>query len=235
MQRAVDEIVRALHFVFPSPWQWTATEQFLVWRQAVSGPKLGAKRGPMIATQDLRAEVLQAAELVKHDRQAGLAQLNKLFAQGTAPSPALDGRYQGALLTTSVNPVLDGLTKTLFGWWMPWKGKTLNPAQQSGDNIFTNDGLWLAKIVFAGYQGYVVDEPGRSRALTFRTYLGEGKDDPGLQVLKIDYDLDVNPKFVVRDVLDELVQMSNGYYLGKALLHWRGRWRCAAFFTLQNK
>jgi hypothetical protein len=188
----------------------------------------------MIATHDLRAEVLQAAQMIKHDRRAGLARLNALFAQGTAPSPALDGRYQGALLTTSVNPFLDALTRALFGLWMPWKGKTLNAAAQSGDNIFTNDGLWLSKIVFAGYKGYVADEPGRSRALTFRTYTGEGKDDPGLQVLKIDYDLDANPSFVVRDVLDELVQVSDHYYLGKALLHWRGRWRCAAYFTLQS-
>ena len=188
----------------------------------------------MIATLDLRADVLQAAQLVKHDRKAGLARLNALFAQGAAPNPALNGRYQGALLTTSVNPFLDAVTKTLFGWWMPWKGKTLNTATQSGDNIFTNDGLWLSKIVFAGYKGYITDEPGRSRALAFRTYIGEGKDDPGLQVLKIDYDLEVNPSFVVRDVLDELVQVSEGYYLGKALLHWRGRWRCAAFFTLQD-
>jgi hypothetical protein len=187
----------------------------------------------MIASQDLRADVRQAAQLVKHSRTAGLARLNELFAQGRAPSPALAGRYQGALLTTSVNPFLDDLTRTLFGWWMPWKGKTFSPANQSGDNIFTNDGLWLSKVIFAGYKGYVADEPGRSRALTFRTYLGEGKDDPGLQVLKIDYDLDVNPSFVVRDVLDELVQVGDGYYLGKALLHWRERWRCAAYFTLQ--
>ena len=53
-------------------------------------------------------------------------------------------------------------------------------------------------------------------------------------MLKIDYDLEVNPRFVVRDVLEELVQLSDGYYLGKALLHWRGQWRCAAFFTLQD-
>jgi hypothetical protein len=187
----------------------------------------------MIATQDLRADVMQAAQLVKHDRTGGLAQLNRIFAQGSRPSPALNGRYQGALLATSVNPFLDAVAGTLFGWWLPWKGKTLNAAEQTGDNMFTNDGLWLSRLVFAGYQGYIADGPGRSRALTFRTYTGEGKDDPGLQVLKLDYNLDVNPSFVVRDVLDELVQVGEGYYLGKAHLHWRGHWRCAAFFTLQ--
>ena len=98
--------------------------------------------------------------------------------------------------------------------------------------MFTNDGLWLSRIVFIGYKGYIADGAGRSRALSFRTYTGEGRDDPGLQVLKIDYDLDINPSFVVRDVLDELVQVGEDYYLGKALLRWQGRWRCAAYFTL---
>jgi len=188
----------------------------------------------MVTTQDLRTDVLQAAQLVRHDRRAGLARLNELFAQGIVPSPALNGHYQGALLTTSVNPLVDAVARALLGLWLPWKGKTFDAAAQTGDNIFTNDGLWLSRLVFAGYNGYIADEPGRSRALTFRTYLGAGKDDPGLQVLKIDYDLEVNPSFVVRDVLDELVQVSEGYYLGKAHLHWRGRWRCAAFFTLAS-
>ena len=186
----------------------------------------------MITTQDLRANVLQAAQLVKHDRTAGLAQLNQLFALGRAPSPALNGRYQGALLTTSVHPLLDAAAGALFGWWLPWKGKTFNATAQTGDNLFTNDGLWLSHLVFAGYKDYIADGPGRSRALTFRTSTSEGQDNPGLSVLKIDYDLDVNPRFVVRDVLDELVQVGEGHYLGKAHLRWRGRWRCAAYFTL---
>ena len=189
----------------------------------------------MLATKDLHAEVLQAAQGVKRDRKASFARLNELFAQGVVPSPALDGRYRGALLTTSVNPLMDGLARMLTGWWLPWQGKTLNAATQTGDNMFTNGGLWLARIVFAGYKGYIADGPGRSRALTFRTYAGAGKDDPDLQVLKLDYDLDVNPSFVVRDVLDELVQIGDGYYLGKAHLHWQGRWRCAAYFSLEKQ
>src|SRR5712692_12000526 len=123
----------------------------------------------MITTQDPRAKVLPAAQLVKRDRTAGLAQLNQLFAQGVVPSPALDGRYQGALLTTSVNPVLDALAGAIFGSWLPWKGKTVSAAAQTGDNMFTNDGLWLSRLVFAGYKGYIADGPRRSRALTFRT------------------------------------------------------------------
>ena len=163
-----------------------------------------------------------------------LARLNALFAQGVPPSPALDGHYQGALLTTSINPLLDAVAHTFFGWWLPWKGKPFNAAAQTGDNIFTNDGRWLSRLDFPRYRGAFADEPGRSRALVFHTYLGAGQDDPGLPVLKIDYDLEVNPSFVVRDVLDELVQVGEGYYLGKAHLRWQGRRRCAAYFTLAS-
>ncbi|MGH2524789.1 MAG: hypothetical protein ACRDH2_19960, partial [Anaerolineales bacterium] len=116
--------------------------------------------------------------------------------------------------------------------WLPWQGKTFDAAAQTGDNLFTNDGLWLARLMFPGYRGYVPDGPGRSRALQFRTYLGPGTHDPDRQVLKIDYDWDVNPRLIVRDVLDELVQLEEGHYLGKALLRRSGRCVCAAYFAL---
>jgi hypothetical protein len=53
-------------------------------------------------------------------------------------------------------------------------------------------------------------------------------------VLKIDYDLDSNPKLSVRRVLDELVQLSEGLYLGKAHVKWYwGKWQTVAFFSLK--
>src|SRR5262249_12068208 len=105
----------------------------------------------MIATRDLRAESLQAADTVKHDRKAGLARLNEIFAQGPPPNHALDGRYQGALLTTSLNPLLDAASRAFFGLWLPWHGKVFNAHAQTGDNMFDNSGLWLARLAFAPY------------------------------------------------------------------------------------
>jgi hypothetical protein len=52
-------------------------------------------------------------------------------------------------------------------------------------------------------------------------------------VLKIDYDLAENPGLSIRRVLDELVQVDDGFYLGKAHLKWWwGRWQLVAYFTL---
>ena len=52
-------------------------------------------------------------------------------------------------------------------------------------------------------------------------------------MLKIDYDLPENPKRTIRRVLDEMVQLEDGSYLGKAQLHWWwGRWQTVAYFAL---
>mgnify|MGYP006174464395 FL=1 len=56
--------------------------------------------------------------------------------------------------------------------------------------------------------------------------------DPGLQVLKIDYDSDANPTFMIRRILDELVQLDDGLYLGKILFRTKRAWHPIGFFSL---
>ena len=71
-------------------------------------------------------------------------------------------------------------------------------------------------------------------AFLFNTYLGPGVDDPELEVLKLDYDNDANPSFLIRTVLDELVQVSGDYYLGKAFMKMRKVYKLVAFFALRR-
>ncbi|MBE7551001.1 MAG: hypothetical protein HS126_08000 [Anaerolineales bacterium] len=60
-----------------------------------------------------------------------------------------------------------------------------------------------------------------------------GLADPDRQVLKIDYDLLGNPRLSIRRILDELVQVENDFYLGKAHLKWWwGTWQLVAYFSL---
>ena len=57
--------------------------------------------------------------------------------------------------------------------------------------------------------------------------------DPDRSVLKIDYDLEENPSLTVRRVLDELVQIDDNLYLGKAHVRWWwNRWQTVAYFSL---
>jgi hypothetical protein len=74
----------------------------------------------------------------------------------------------------------------------------------------------------------------RVEAFPFRTRIDDGAVDPGVKVLKIDYDFDANPDFLIRRILDELVQVDDGLYLGKILFRTKRSWRPIGFFSLQT-
>ncbi len=180
------------------------------------------------------AALTAARDLVNRDKHSGMAALDQLFRQGVAPSHALNGRYRGSLLALDIAPGLTPFTEAITARWLPWLGKTFDAETQSGDNIFTRDSLKLAHIYWPGYSAYQDDGPETYRAFRFRTTIAPGLADPDRQVLKIDYDLPENPAATIRHVLDELVQIDDILYLGKAHLRWwRGRWQLVAFFALQ--
>ena len=90
-------------------------------------------------------------------------------------------------------------------------------------------GLQLLNIHFGGslIQDIESDYPG----------LGENHrseiKQPGGKPVQLDYNLPGNPPSNVKRVLDELVELPNGTYLGKAhlKLYW-GEWKTVAYFTL---
>ena len=180
---------------------------------------------------DLRA----AQSLLQRDRAQGWAALNELFRSGKAPPSPLDGRYDGKLIALDLAPGLTQLFQWLTDAWMPWLGKTFNASQQLGDNIFTRDSYLLARGFNPFYGGFIADQPGTYRGFAFRTYVASGLMDPDCTVLKIDYDLKENPVLTVRRVLDELVQIDDNLYLGKAHVRWWwGDWQTVAYFTLRG-
>jgi hypothetical protein len=80
-----------------------------------------------------------------------------------------------------------------------------------------------------------VDQPhGYAGAFRFLTSTGPSAFVPGVEVLRIDYrDVPENPRWPVRRILDELVMIEHGRYLGQALLEYRGQLRRAAWFCLE--
>ena len=185
------------------------------------------------------SELRAAQALFRADRAQGLATLNTLFRRGTPPAPALDGPYQGELIALDLAPGLTQFFQWLTDRWMPWRGKTFRPSQQRGDNIFTKDSYVLARLFNPFYRGFVGDGPKTYRGFAFRTYLAPGLVDADRTVLKIDYDLEENPSLTVRRVLDELVQLDDNLYLGKAHVRWWWRpasdWQTVAYFSLSRE
>ncbi len=77
---------------------------------------------------------------------------------------------------------------------MGWRGKTFEASSSTGFNNI-----------------------GDQEKYPFKTYLGKGLQDKGLEVLKIDYDISKNP-FYIRLIVDEIVQTAPNKYLGKVHL-----------------
>ena len=186
---------------------------------------------------ETRLRTVQA--LARVNRAQGFAALNDLFRAGTAPAPSPDGRYAGELIAFDLAPGFTQFFQWLANLWMPWRGKTFDHSRQRGDNIFTKDSCFLARLFNPLYRGFTTDGPKTYRGFAFRTYTAPGLFDTDRGVLKIDYNLKENPALTVRRVLDELVQLDEDLYLGKAHVRWwwqpAGSWQTVAFFTLVSQ
>lgn len=189
-----------------------------------------------VSVEAAETYVRAAQRRLKHDRPAGLAALDDIFRCGSLPRPAPDGRHRGELVALDLASGLNGLLGGLAERWLPWQGKVFDAAQARGDNVFSRDSYAPGRVLWPFYRHYRDDGPATYRAFDFKTSIGPAREDPDLDVLRLDYNLSVNPRLfvTVRRVLDELVQVADGYYLGKAYVRWYwGKWSMVAYFALR--
>ncbi len=172
---------------------------------------------------------------MKQDHARTPEALNNLFRSGKPPDQALDGYYAGALMRIINLPVMALLGEWIASHWIPWKGKVFDAAHHTGINAFSRDSLIPGHILWPFYRAYTHIGPETYRAFSFRTYVDSGLVDRDCSVLKIDYNLKENPAISVRRVLDELVQIDKGVFLGKAHIRWWwGKWQTIAYFMLEG-
>ena len=165
-------------------------------------------------------------------RAAAFHDLNEMFRAGSAPE-GVDGFLPGTLVMTSTTGMLDAAALRLARTWMPWLGKSFDSGRDEGVNVLTRSARGPMKVLWPSYE--LVAESDRGiEAFPFRTRVAPGEVDPGVQVLKIDYDFPANPQFLIRRVLDELVQVEPGFFLGKILFRTRRGYRPIGFFTLEE-
>lgn len=166
------------------------------------------------------------------NRSQVLTELDRLFRAGTVPDPLPEGFLHGRLVTTSIWGPLDTFFRWLAGVYMPWEGKTFDPQVSTGMNRFAPSAAVPLRVLWPSHPP--VEAPaGHLLAFPFRNRVGPGALDPDVEVLKIDYDFEANPGFPIRRILDELVQVGRGLYLGKVLFRLGGRLRPIGFFSLE--
>jgi hypothetical protein len=174
----------------------------------------------------------RAVALLRLERPAGLAALESVFAGGQPPT-SLRGPMRGRFLASTVGRHIDPALDALTSIWLPWKGKTFDADADQGRNLFTAGARRLMRVTLPKYA--TTDEPRGCSAFRFLTSVGPSAFTPGINVLRIDYrDVPENPSWPVRKILDELVMIEDGRYLGQALIEFRGSLRRAAWFSLED-
>lgn len=185
------------------------------------------------AHQPVPAQGVSAHQLQDRQRRMGWNELHALFRSGSTPRKLAIGDYAGRFEAFNIAPGITQLAELVARTWMPWQGKQLHPAQSLGYNILTNDSFGLVRLAAPSYRKFVTHGSATYCAFPFQTYIAPGHRDPDMQVLKIDYDLPDNPGLSVRRLQDELVQIDNNLYLGKAYFKWWGAWQLWAYFSLR--
>ena len=162
--------------------------------------------------------------------------LAELYALGDPPR-GLDGPTEGILVLPLIQGAFDRFATTVTRGWMPWLGKSFDAAANAGYNRLAPSARWPAKLLWPTYS--TTDDENARHAFDFETAIEPGKADPGVQVLKIDYEpVQENPDLVIRRIRDELVQVVPDTYLGKIL--WRSgegdaaTYACIGYFALRQ-
>jgi hypothetical protein len=167
-------------------------------------------------------------------RRRAIAELDELFRSGSAPDPAPDGFLPGRLVTMSLTRPSDAFVRSFTGMYMPWLGKSFDREAGTGLNVLVKSAKAPMKTLWPSYKP-ISESDDRIEAFPFNTRIGPGAVDPDVQVLKIDYDFEANPGLLIRKILDELVQIDNGLYLGK-ILYRRGKsFKPIGFFSLESR
>jgi hypothetical protein len=131
-----------------------------------------------------------------------LALVGAMVAAGRYRTQRMQASPRAATFAAGLapSPPPDGFHEgRVAGYTGRWQGKRFEAVRSRGINVFQ-------------------EGPRREEKFPFQTWVGKGLQDPDLDVLKIDYDIPENPLWV-RRILDEIVEVAPGEYLGK--LHLR--------------
>jgi hypothetical protein len=178
-------------------------------------------------------QILETGRAIQTDREAALGRLAELFRSGTTPA-GLDGATEGALVGFVTHPAFDRAVAALAARWLPWAGKRFDAAASGGDNLLLRSARWPSKLLWPRYR--MRDANPHLAAFDFQTRVERGALGTDIDVLVIDYaPVESNPRLIIRQIRDELVEVAPGTHLGKMLWrHGDGRHTLLAYFALRE-
>jgi hypothetical protein len=175
-----------------------------------------AKKDPEGAREEAWSWLRELGRRAVSDREGALAELQEVFLTGK-PAEGVRGQTEGILVTWTMHPLADKVIGGITNAWMPWLGKKFYPEEKRGENTLTNSARLPAKLLWPLYK--TSHSPLGRTAFDFTTYVEAGKLDPSVDVLVIDYEsVRSNPRLLIRQIRDELVEIVPGANLGKMLV-----------------
>jgi hypothetical protein len=197
----------------------------------MTGNSVADPAGVILENDPIRA----AQARLRARRDDGLAALDAAFRAGAVPTPTPDGPYHGELVALDIAPIVTQVVEWLTSFLMPWKGKFLIASEARGDNIFSAKWRTALGLMFPFYKGNRDYGSDRFRAFIFETSIAPGKVDTDRRVFRIDYDRPDNPAQSIRRIVDEIVEVGDGVYLGKVHFKWWwGTWQMIGYFALRK-
>ena len=188
---------------------------------------------PAAARDQVWAWFEELGREARSDRAGAATKLNELFRLGVPPA-RIEGQTEGIFVTPLISPRVDSVVRSITKAWMPWLGKRFDSAAARGDNVLASSARLPSKLLWPRYK--MSDASVNAAAFDFETGVEPGKVDPDIDVLKIDYSrVERNPRFTIRPIRDELVEIVPGANLGKILLRSRGGdYRLIGYFALKS-
>ena len=195
--------------------------------------ELRALDDPTAARDQAWAWFEELGREARSHRRAASGKLNELFRLGTPPT-GIDGRTEGIFVTPLIAPPVDAVARAVTSAWMPWLGKRFDAAAGRGDNVLRSSARLPSRLLWPRYSMQRVGADAAA-AFEFETGVEPGKADPDVEVLKIDYSaIERNPRFTIKPVRDELVEIVPGANLGKILWRRSGDYRLIGYFALKS-
>lgn len=165
-------------------------------------------------------------------------QLAALFARGDAPG-SIDGALEGLIVGKLFGIPEAHLANPLLKIEPTWRGKTFDLAAGTGFNRLAPIARMAMPVIAPGYRG--LRKVGREiDGFHFDHRLETAAAAPFITVRALDYGVEAyrNPSvrtFPIKRTRDEIVQLTPGLYLGRALLTMPdGEVRLIAYFALRE-
>lgn len=177
--------------------------------------------------------LIEAGQRLRTDRDAAIGELTAVFMAGRPPS-GIDGETEGALIGWAAAPLIDQLLTALTDRWLPWAGKRFSATDRTGDNVLRPNANPVSRVLWPSYR--MRSSGLRLMAFDFNTYVQGGVLDTGVDVLVIDYaSVESNPRLLIKQIRDELVEVVPGANLGKMIYEGPGnRHTLLAYFALKS-